>query len=327
VSQDCHLTPSFSFLHRLDHPNIVKLHGVTAGSVETNFATGKECGFFIVIDRLFSTLEKQIDRWREEESAVHDGFMSRFSNECKKKRKEQINERVKVAIQIAEAMEYLHGLDIVYRDLKPDNCGFDKNGTLKLFDFGLAKELKKGDRKENGRYELTGNTGSRRYMAPEVAKDCAYDKSVDVYSFGILLWELCTTEKPFFGYSSNKHMQRVVLGGERPPMDSQHVHDFPANLKWLMNQCWSPFPVARPTFPQVKRVLADVLESKTVVPPELQRSTEDSSESSPGSVRFSNLFRPQRNRAKSDAHGTKTLGISPLSNSPRSRSWGFGVRK
>ena len=77
-------------------------------------------------------------------------------------------------------------------------------------------------------------------MAPEIAKDCPYDKSVDVYSFGILLWEMCAAEKPFYGYSSGKHMQLVVIGGERPKMDSQHTSNWPMNLQWLMKRCWSP---------------------------------------------------------------------------------------
>ena len=55
-----------SFLEALDHPHIIKLHGVTAGSVETSFASGKECGFFIVVDRLYDTLEKRIENWRDE---------------------------------------------------------------------------------------------------------------------------------------------------------------------------------------------------------------------------------------------------------------------
>jgi serine/threonine protein kinase len=57
-----------------------------------------------------------------------------------------------------------------------------------LYDFGLAKELKGPH--ENGKYKLSGNTGSWAYMAPEVAKGYKYNLSVDVYSYGILLWEL-----------------------------------------------------------------------------------------------------------------------------------------
>lgn len=70
-----------------------------------------------------------------------------------------------------------------------------------MFDFGLAKELKPHRRLADGTYQLTGNTGSRRYMAPEVATVRPYNLSVDAYSFGILLWELSALEKPFDGFT------------------------------------------------------------------------------------------------------------------------------
>ena len=154
----------------MNHENIVKLHGLTAGSVETNVASGKECGFFIVVDRLYDTLERKLEDWREEQEENAGSLLSRFSSDFKERKKKELMKRIRIAYSIANAMEYLHSLNIVYRDLKPDNIGFDKDGVLKLFDFGLAKELKPEDEKPDGRYELTGNTGSRRYMAPEVAK-------------------------------------------------------------------------------------------------------------------------------------------------------------
>ena len=127
-----------------------------------------------------------------------------------------------------------------------------------MFDFGLAKELKQKDERLDGLYELTGNTGSRRYMAPEVGLDECYNKSVDVYSFGILLWEMCAAETPFHGYNSAKHMELVVMGGERPSMDAHHTAAWPMNLQWLMNRCWSATPVDRPTFTAIKKVLLEV---------------------------------------------------------------------
>ena len=159
------------FLSVLDHPHIIKLHGVTAGSVQTNVASGKECGFFITVDRLYDTLESRLEHWRAEHEKNHPGgggrLFARMSAEYKEKKKQELRERIQIALQIAQAIEYLHDKEIMFRDLKPDNIGFDASGCLKLFDFGLAKELKPGEGNTDGRYELTGNTGSRRYMAPE----------------------------------------------------------------------------------------------------------------------------------------------------------------
>jgi serine/threonine protein kinase len=140
------------------------LHGIASGSVETNVATGRECGFFIVVDRLTGTLESTLETWRKEKENSHDGLMARFSGDFRQKKHDELMQRIKIAADIADAMAYLHALNIIYRDLKPDNIGFDQHGTLKLFDFGLAKELKLGLKKANGKYKLTGNTG--RYDNP-----------------------------------------------------------------------------------------------------------------------------------------------------------------
>ncbi|CAB9521218.1 MAP kinase-activated protein kinase 2 (Fragment) [Seminavis robusta] len=259
------------FLHALKgHPNILNLHAVKAGNLASNVMMAQQqqqqdCdnyGFFITVDRLYSTLEQKLDEWRKQQ---HDQKKEPLfaallmSAEQKQHKKEQFQQRLQIAIDIATAVQFLHQKRVVFRDLKPDNIGFDKDGTLKLFDFGLAKELKPNESHADGRYQLTGNTGSRRYMAPEVAKELPYNQSVDVYSFGILLHELLSGEKPFYGYSSGKHMSLVVMGGERPHMDKH----WPMNLQWLMKRCWNPVPTSRPDFDVILQTLQEVLDQST----------------------------------------------------------------
>eukprot|EP00429_Kryptoperidinium_foliaceum_P043547 CAMPEP_0176120198 /NCGR_PEP_ID=MMETSP0120_2-20121206/60457_1 /TAXON_ID=160619 /ORGANISM="Kryptoperidinium foliaceum, Strain CCMP 1326" /LENGTH=435 /DNA_ID=CAMNT_0017454647 /DNA_START=76 /DNA_END=1383 /DNA_ORIENTATION=+ len=248
------------FLGRLNHPNIITLHAVTEGKVENNISTGKDACFFIIVDQLVDTLDKRMERWQKDAKEQHHSLFYRLSREYKETQRLHLKERVKVALDIAKIMKYLHSLDLVFRDLKPDNLGFAADGTLKLFDFGLCKELKKHNALDDGTYKMTGHTGSRRYMAPEVALDRPYNNTVDVYSFGILLWEMCALEKPFAGFNCNRHMREVVIAGDRPKMDSAHTAHWPIDLQWIMNSSWSSDPASRPSFETIVQTLQHVVE-------------------------------------------------------------------
>jgi serine/threonine protein kinase len=82
--------------------------------------------------------------------------------------------------------------------LKPDNVGFTSDGELKLFDFGLVTCVRSRVN-SNAAYEMTGYTGSLRYMAPEVALRLPYTEKVDVYSFAIMVWQMARDRVPFKG--------------------------------------------------------------------------------------------------------------------------------
>lgn len=252
------------FLATLCHPNILKIRGITKGiklfepicAPLTN-ARGVEGGYFLILDRLRTTLDKKISVQWTVAFEKYNSFLYRTTHDLRGvKRKELKLERIEVAIHLAKAMEYLHKHKICYRDLKPDNIGFDSNDQLKLFDFGLAKELKSYKRHEDGTYQLTANTGSRRYMAPEVALRKRYNLSVDVFSYAILLWEICSLEKPFDGFTEMEHMNLVVKSGHRPKLDT--LKSWPDALKHLLHDCWKEDFNERPIFHDIVTQLGTI---------------------------------------------------------------------
>jgi len=158
---------------------------------------------------------------------------------------------LKLARAMAGALEYLHEnwndhMCIIHRDLKPDNIGFTADGHIKLFDFGLCSVVRKR-KGANETYEMTGNTGTLRYMAPEVALGKEYNHSVDVYSFGIILWQIVKGKVPFNGLGRRTYMENVVIGGDRPKLDRSWNKQFIR----LLRRCWCEDKSLRPTFTEI----------------------------------------------------------------------------
>ena len=125
-------------------------------------------------------------------------------------------------------------------------------GDVKIFDFGLAKELDPSLRYGCTEfYELSGNTGSLRYMAPEVARSEPYNLTADVYSFGLLLWQVCSLDLPYDGMNRQDHSELVVHGNERPPLNSS----WSTPLRILMKRAWEPDPSVRPSMDSIYKIL------------------------------------------------------------------------
>jgi serine/threonine protein kinase len=142
------------FLAALNHVNVIKLYGV---STDGPFADN----FFLLLERMDETLTKRIKKWMDIERQCQ-GITGVFTG-SKRKLKEVRSEQMLSAFEIAKGTSHLHQKGIIFRDLKPDNCGFNASGVLKLFDFGLARELKESERLKDGTYKMTGFTGALRY--------------------------------------------------------------------------------------------------------------------------------------------------------------------
>ncbi|KAG8099290.1 hypothetical protein GUJ93_ZPchr0013g36090 [Zizania palustris] len=129
---------------------------------------------------------------------------------------------VNFALDIARGMAYLHNEPnvVIHRDLKPRNILLVNSAAnhLKVGDFGLSKIIKAPH--ANDVYKMTGETGSYRYMAPEVFKHRKYDKKVDVFSFGMILYQMLEGDPPFSNYEPYEAAKHVA-DGHRPPFRSK----------------------------------------------------------------------------------------------------------
>ena len=106
-----------SLLSALKHPNIIRLLGVTEGPVEDNVANGKDHGFFLVLDRLYNTLDHKLSEWKESQ-AKYSGFMFRATHDPRGKiRRAALLERLQIARSLADAVRYLHEHNVAFRDL------------------------------------------------------------------------------------------------------------------------------------------------------------------------------------------------------------------
>lgn len=97
---------------------------------------------------------------------------------------------IAIALDIARGMDYIHSQGVIHRDLKPENVLIDQDFHLKVADFGIACEEAYCD-------SLADDPGTYRWMAPEMIKHKSYGRKVDVYSFGLILWEMVAGTIPY----------------------------------------------------------------------------------------------------------------------------------
>ncbi|KAD5802944.1 hypothetical protein E3N88_14304 [Mikania micrantha] len=205
-----------SLMKRLRHPNILLFMGAVTCSPHHHLCIVTE---FLPRGSLFEILEQ------------HSSRLDR-------------RRRLQMAIDIARGMNYLHTYNppIVHRDLKSSNLLVDKNWTVKVADFGLS-------RIKHQTYLKTKSTGkgTPQWMAPEIIRNEQVDEKSDVYSYGVVLWEIITGKIP---WGDLNPMQVIAAVGF---MDRRLEIPEDVDPLWtsLIQHCWCSDPQSRPTFQQI----------------------------------------------------------------------------
>ncbi|EOY04563.1 Integrin-linked protein kinase family isoform 3 [Theobroma cacao] len=161
---------------------------------------------------------------------------------------------LRFALDIASrGMNYLHECKpdpIIHCDLKPKNVLLDNGGHLKVAGFGLIRLSKISPDKAKLAQPNADVDPSNIYMAPEIYKNVIFDRSVDAYSFGIMLYEMIEGVVPFHPKPAEEAVKLMCLEGKRPPFKTKS-RSYPPDLRELVENCWDQEPVVRPIFAEI----------------------------------------------------------------------------
>ncbi|GFP87136.1 serine/threonine-protein kinase ctr1 [Phtheirospermum japonicum] len=159
---------------------------------------------------------------------------------------------LRFALEIARGMNYLHECKpepIIHCDLKPKNILLDFGGQLKVAGFGVIRmSTISPDKAKLVQPEAIDH--SSFYVAPEIYRDEIFDRSVDVHSFGVMLYEMMEGSPPFSSKSPDEAAKIICIEEKRPSFKSKSK-SFPSELKDLIEECWHPDCVMRPTFSEI----------------------------------------------------------------------------
>jgi serine/threonine protein kinase len=147
-----------------------------------------------------------------------------------------------VAMGIAHGMRYLHERNVIHRDLKSPNILLDDRLLPKIADFGLGRFVSECESVP----QMTGNIGTPIWMAPELLQDLPYSFPVDVYAYGMILYEMYTETVPFSGQDRYQIFNQVCQKGLRPDLP-----DNESTISRLISDCWHFDPASRPSFEEI----------------------------------------------------------------------------
>jgi len=182
-------------------------------------------------------------------SYAKNGDLLAAIHEKRTMRRLPLEKKIEIAMGVAKGLQHVHNYGIIHRDVKCANILLSDDLKPWITDFGFSRII---DRVNT----MTGETGSYRYMAPEVIRASKYTDKADIYSFGVSMNELFTGEQPFAGINAYQVAQGVAKRSVRP--DYQRIPN--KTLQKLVRACWQEDETRRPQWGLVIGVLQEVLQ-------------------------------------------------------------------
>ncbi|XP_019155067.1 PREDICTED: serine/threonine-protein kinase HT1-like [Ipomoea nil] len=221
--------------HKLDHPNVTKFIGASMGTSNLKIPSKNPSeGYTTIPSRACCVVVEFLP----------GGTLKKFLYKNRKK-KLAFKIVIQLALDLSRGLCYLHSKKIVHRDVKAENMLLDTDRTLKIADFGVARVEAQNPK------DMTGETGTLGYMAPEVLDGKPYNRKCDVYSFGICLWETYCCDLPYPDLSFAEVSSAVVRQNLRPEVP----RCCPSSLASIMKKCWDANPQKRPEMDEVVSLL------------------------------------------------------------------------
>ncbi|MEO7795438.1 MAG: protein kinase [Thermoanaerobaculia bacterium] len=179
-------------------------------------------------------------------------YLSGEDLDRKIKRREFLSlpEKILYLVQIVRGLQYAHSRGVVHRDIKPANIRILEDDTAKIMDFGIAKVA----HHEQALTQAGITLGTAAYLAPEQIRGGAFDARTDLFSFGILAYELCALERPFQGAEISAVFYKIL--NEPAPKLREKSPDCPEELERIILRCLEKDPAQR--YPGYSELLADI---------------------------------------------------------------------
>lgn len=206
-----------------------------------------------------------------------------------------VKEAVGVAIQIASGLDAAHRAGIIHRDIKPENIMIRRDGIVKVLDFGLAKlaEVSPASIDTEAPTRAIYKTdpakimGTAVYMSPEQARGLTIDARTDIFSLGVVIYEMIAGHRPFAGSNSNEILASILSDKEPPPL-ARYANDVPAELERIVAHALRKDPDRR--YQNVRDLLLDLtsLQERMAFESELKRSASAEYSNEAPSVQFGN---------------------------------------